>query len=214
MGGRKCWGPPQYIALAAVIAVHLVFLVSLVVASRSRQSPVKQFSEITALIFVPPARASRRSPVAAKQTRHPNAITPPLILRLPLTELEPGKLAPDIDRAPADWTATAQGAANRIAAPRTGTSFGFIPSQPDNVAQSPKSWWSTPVHHSGEQHRLDSGEWIVWISDSCFIVINTLSSEPPDEVMRGLREVIGFPDAHCPSKSGIARGDLFDSLPE
>ena len=42
-----------------------------------------------------------------------------------------------------------------------------------------------PLHEAGEQYRLATGEWIVWVSPRCFIV----SGVPPI----GLPDVVALP---------------------
>jgi hypothetical protein len=200
------------VALAGVIAIHLLLLVTFLLGSVSRRASVRPLGAITALILVP-APASRRRLVDTRQTRLPHAVAAPAIMPLPLPDVTPELWAPDLEPAPTDWAAAAQGAASRLAAPGTGTAIGVMPGQPDQSVRNPKSWWPVPEHHAGEQYRLDTGEWIVWVSDTCFFTTDPPHSEPPDEVMRGF-QFLGIPGKHCVGRSSTVRGDLFESLPE
>jgi len=128
----------------------------------------------------------------------------------PIAPVEPLKLpAPQIDfpigaDTSIDWLAEAGRAAEAAtAAPHT-RSFGEIPKAPSWLGSS----HSGPTHSAGEQYRFEDGEWIVWVSDRCFIV-----SEPPP---------LGMPDVFarslgthtvCQAPPGPGEGELFKDLP-
>jgi hypothetical protein len=74
---------------------------------------------------------------------------------------------------------------------------------PDLTTPQKSVFPEPPAHHAGEQHRLDSGEWIVFVSDNCYQISSAIPA---------LDNGIGQ-STFCLDSSGTSRGDLFDQLP-
>jgi hypothetical protein len=105
---------------------------------------------------------------------------------------------------PIDWADQAHAVADSVTADtdRRDTRSARITTAPR------KSVFSKPAaHHAGEQHRLDTGEWIVFISDNCYQISSAM---PPVPVAAGNG---AGQSTFCLDDSDTPRGDLFDQLP-
>jgi hypothetical protein len=172
---------------------------TLVLRPATRSSSQGNF--VSTLIFlstpVPPAAsAKRRSQVA-------NEIAP-------LAPVEPLNVPPPQIDFPIgadtsiDWLAEAGRAAEAAtAAPHT-RSFGEIPQAPSWLGSS----HSAPTHWAGEQYRLETGEWIVWVSGRCYI-----ASEPPPLAMPDVFARSLGTHTVCQAPPGPREGELFKDLP-
>jgi hypothetical protein len=102
-----------------------------------------------------------------------------------------------------DWAAEARRAAPGVTAPQKFREFGRIADA--GSRQGPRR--SAPPHEAGEQYRDEFGEWIVWVSDRCYLVSDTPTLGMPQVLARSLpsRTV-------CQADSG-PRSDLFKDLP-
>jgi hypothetical protein len=100
-----------------------------------------------------------------------------------------------------DWNAEARRAAAAVTAAPSVREFGRTPK--GGFAEGPKN--SAP-RMAGEQYR-EGGDWIVWVSDRCYIVSAVPPVGLPDVLARSIptRTV-------CKGNSG-PRSDLFKDLP-
>jgi len=100
-----------------------------------------------------------------------------------------------------DWGAEAERAAAAAIEAKKFREFG----QHGSAQSAPQV--RAPAHQAGEQYRLETGEWIVWVSDRCYIVSGPPPLGMPDVIARSIpaRRV-------CQGDSG-PRGDLFRDLP-
>jgi hypothetical protein len=78
---------------------------------------------------------------------------------------------------------------------------------PDLTTPQKSVFPEPPAHHAGEQHMLDTGEWIVFISDNCYQISSAIPTVPI-----ALGNGIGQ-STFCLDNSSTPRGDLFDQLP-
>jgi len=211
MGAKKNWGPAQYTALAAVIAIHLALLVIFVVASKSRQSSREQIPEITALIFVP-APTSRRGPVAALPNQLRIAIAPQQNLPLPLAEPTPEapqqpRNEPPHNQEFVDWAASAQRAAKELLASEA--------TEHERNAKMGTGWW---LAQDAKQRRRTPGPAFPWshqpqtswvdFDPNSLVITFTLGRRCQLSVfllVPGFGCVVGYLDPEP------GRGDLFDS---
>jgi hypothetical protein len=120
---------------------------------------------------------------------------------------------PTLDEKPApfDWSESARQAAARIAEPQTIKEYGNLPNQDETDGRVAPSLSAVPDHHVGDESRIDTGEWLVWISDSCFIVLDPGDFGPPDEVMRGM-QFLGYKNKRCLENGSALRADMLDKL--
>jgi len=105
---------------------------------------------------------------------------------------------------PIDWADQAHAVADTIAA-NTDAREGHL--APDLTTPQKSIFPEAPAHHAGEQHRLDTGEWIVFISDNCYQISSAIPAVPT-----ALDNGIGQ-STFCLDNSNTPRGDLFDQLP-
>jgi hypothetical protein len=105
---------------------------------------------------------------------------------------------------PIDWADQAHTVADSIAE-NTGAREGR--SAPDLTAPQKSIFPEPPAHHAGEQHRLDTGEWIVFISDNCYQISSSIPAVPTAPG-NGIGQ-----STFCLDDSNTPRGDLFDQLP-
>ncbi len=102
-----------------------------------------------------------------------------------------------------DWAAEARRAAGGVTAPQKFREFGRTPGA--GSGQGPRR--SVPAHEAGEQYRDEFGEWIVWVSDRCYLVSDTPTLAMPWVLARSIpsRVVCQADSEH--------RSDLFKDLP-
>jgi len=185
-------------ACAAVIALHAGLLITLGVALRTadRRSPAAELISTLILLPAPPVR----SPPAAKQR--------PTFLgeQIPLDSVEPPTLPPPETPLPitpgtsVDWAAEAGRAAAAVTEAKKFREFGHRSAQSGSQPR-------TPAHQAGEQYRLETGEWVVWVSDRCYIVSGAPPLGMPDVIARSI-------PAHTVCRDdSAAQGELFKDLP-
>jgi hypothetical protein len=199
MGGPGTWSVRRGVAFAAVVALHAGLVITLTLALRPPTRSSSQGNFVSTLIFlstpVPPAASARRRSQIATGIA-------------PLAPVEPLNVPPPQIDFPIgadtsiDWSAEARRAATAVTSAPNFREFGRSPKADLQQGAHPAA-----AHTAGEQYRDEDGEWIVWVSDRCYIV----SGIPP----------LGLPDilAHsiptrsvCQGDSG-PRSDLFKDLP-
>lgn len=190
---------PKYLIFLLVLGLHGTLMI-LLVSFRYRVSLPPPARAIE-LFFVPSINSPKSRAATGLQlppdTRlpplQPNAITLPPIWGAPTGD------ASGNDQI--DW----EGEARRAAA---AAAQKIAPgSRLDSEPSDGSNWWPAPEHHAGEQTRLDTGEWMVWISDHCYQISSGLPS-PNGSLGASL------PTTICPQPSNEPRGDLFKDLPE
>jgi len=199
VGGPGSRGLGRGIAFAAVVALH-AGLVILTVSLRTPTSP-SSTEFVSALIFLtapPPPPASSNRP------------RPPLAVEAsPVVPLEPPTAVPPLIGFPLsedtviDWAAEARRAAAGMTAPQKFREFGRTPSP--GSGQGPRR--SAPAHEAGEQYRDEFGEWIVWVSDRCYLVSDTPALGLPQVLARSI------PSRTVCQADSEPRSDLFKDLP-
>ena len=200
MGGPSTWRVRRVTAFAVVIALHaaLFFILTLALHTSTRPFPSAEF--ITTLITVqpPPLPAiNRPHPPIPDENTSASPVQPPIAPPPQISEQSGG--GPSID-----WSAQAERAARAaVAAPRT-RSLGELPQVPDWTHSATPS----PKHYAGEQYGLGTGEYIVWVSDRCYIVSERAPLGTPDVIARSrvTRTV-------CTTAQGPWGGELFKDLP-
>jgi hypothetical protein len=202
MGGSRASSPGRAVASGVVVAAHAGVLLILSIALERRTRPSLPAGSVSTLILlaVPslaPAPRDRRRRGAIEESA---PIEPLALPPIPPPDIE----LPGGAHAPIDWLAEAGRAAQAATtAPHT-RSFGEIPQAPSWLG-SPRS---APEHRAGEQYRLETGEWIVWVTDRCYIVSEPQPLAMPDVFARSL----GTPIT-CQAPPGPPPGELFKGLP-
>jgi hypothetical protein len=195
MGGPGSWSLRRTAALGAVIALHGGLLILLITLRAPAERPAASGFVSTFVVLSPlPAAAPRRErPRASYQLAPVAPVEPPAApppVRLPST--------PDTS---IDWDAQAGHAAAAVTAPDEFREFGHGPRT--ETGPGPPG----PAHQSGEQYRLDTGEWVVWVSDRCYIVAGVPPIGLPDVLARSIPTSTVCRDDSPPP------GQLFKELP-
>jgi hypothetical protein len=186
------------VAFAAVIVLHAALVITLGIALRTapRRSPVAE--AISTFILLPAPAV----PAPPPEIQRPSSLGE----RVPLEPVEPPTLPPEMSLpitpgTYVDWGAEAGRAATAMTEPMKFREFGHH----GRAESAPQS--RTPAHQAGEQYRVEAGEWIVWVSDRCYIV----SGVPP----LGVADVIArsIPTHTVCQGDSATRGDLFQELP-
>ena len=200
MDDRKIWRPSRYGVLLVVLALHVTVIALLIASSNVRLSvPTVTLIEV---VFPPPATAQRvRTITAPSPPLEVTRVTPSVDATLSLSP----QLVPAVGTfgIPIDWADQVRTVADSVAA-NTDTRESVLapgPTPQKSIFAEP------PAHHAGEQHRLDTGEWIVFISDNCYQISSAIPTVPI-----ALGNGIG-PSTFCIDNSNTPRGDLFDQLP-
>jgi hypothetical protein len=198
----KAWRPARYGVFLVVLAFHVTMLVFLIASSKTVRllMPTVTLIEVP---FLPPATAQRvRTDTSPSPPLDMTRVTPSVDATLSLSP----ELVPAVGTfgVPIDWADQAHTVADSIVA---NTDARESQLTPDLTAPQKSIFPEPPAHHAGEQHRLDTGEWIVFISDNCYQISSAIPT-----VSTALDNGIGQ-STFCLDNSNTPRGDLFDQLP-
>lgn len=185
-------------ACAAVIALHAGLVITLGVSLRTAGRRSYAAPVISTLILLP--RQTARSPPPEKERPYSFSSQAPLEPVGPPNILPPEFSLPISPETSIDWGAEAGRAAAQVTEAKKFREFGHHGS-----AQAPQS--RGPAHQAGEQYRLETGEWIVWVSDRCYIVSSVPPLGMPDVIARSI------PTRRVCQGDSAPRGDLFKDLP-
>jgi len=183
-------GTPRFTIFIVVVAVHLAVLGLMMAQSRigipsgSTDTPVE-------VMFFPPTKLPKvRFENARPQRLNADTAITVTLPGLTAPSLSPPSSGTDGNGAAVNWAAEAHRAAQAVEIRRN---------HPPNVAISSSPWsdWWPREHHAGERYKTESGDWIVWISSSCYQIARwgpgALGSTPPQTV--------------CPRQPDTPRGD-------
>jgi hypothetical protein len=196
------WRLSRYLTLAAVLALHAVLLAALLVTSRYKilLAPPNQPIELLYLPASPPRETRPAQPLTfSPETLLPSLPSNALTIVAPL----PAFPMNDAGRRDVDWGEEQRRAAEAFANTSAAPIMGDKPNPPSSASSSSLP---DPRHHAGEQFKLDTGDWIVWINDYCYQI-----SEWAPRAGGSLGVLL--PDTICPGESAT-RSDLFQDLPE
>ena len=172
-------GTPRFTIFLAVVVVHLAVLALLTEQSRIGISSAATDTAVE-VVFLPPTKPPKVRFDSARYQRS-NADTA-------ITVTLEGLTAPSLS--PPSPGTDGNGAVNWAAeAHRAVQAFEIRRDHPPSVAISSSSpwtdWWPRE-HHIGDRFKTDSGDWIVWISASCYQVARwgpgAFGSTPPQTV--------------------------------
>jgi hypothetical protein len=202
MGGSRASTPGRAVALGVVIAAHAGVLLVLSIAPDRRTRPPPPAGPVGTLILMSlPIRATASPEQRLRRNVEATAPIEPLALPpIPAPDIE----LPGEGHAPVDWLAEAGRAAEAATTAPPTRSFGKVPRAPSWLGSSR----SAPAHQAGDQYRLEAGEWIVWVSDRCYIVSEPAPLGMPDVFARSLGTHMA-----CQAPSGPPPGELFKDLP-
>ena len=198
MGGPNTWTLRRVIVVGAVAALHAGLLIILTISVRPttrRSSPADFITTFISLPSPPAPAVSNRRPQVPEENA-PISPVEPLSIPLPQISVQIGA------DTSIDWDSEARRAADAATGTAHTREFGRTPVAPPWLGPSR----SALKHQAGEQYRSDTGEWIVWVSDRCYIVSGVPPLGMPDVLARSIptRTV-------CAGDSG-PRSDLFKDL--
>ncbi len=165
MDESRPWDLSRFTILVCVLALHMALLALLVRASRGEIPPLANEPSVE-LLYLPPAVLPK---VRAENLR-PRRLSGPTALSVVAPDLNPSLPSGQSSSASngagsgVDWAAEARRAlqAYEIRSHRP-------PSNP-SVSGGPaeENWWPRARHYAGEQYKTANGDWIVWVSESCY----------------------------------------------
>jgi hypothetical protein len=140
-------------------------------------------------------------PVPSSGARGPRTSreSAPVIPVEPLTA-PPPEITPNAPGSSIDWSEEARRAASALTEPGTFREFGHQPKA--DSEHKPRS----PAHQVGEQYRIDA-EWVVWVSERCYIVSGVPPIGLPDVLARSI------PTRTVCTDNSPPPGELFKDLP-
>jgi hypothetical protein len=200
MDEPRRWGRTRYAALLGVLAAHLAVLTSLLIAAKTplAATPIMPAIELlilpqTAAPAVPPRTASPDRP--KKLASIPYAPPTGSLTMAPL-DSDSDEISP-----PIDWALEAHDAAASI-----------INDSSSIESKSPTPFWNSSfsqpsLHHKGEQIPTTDGRWIVFVSDNCYQLSQSITA-----ITNATNTGVGI-QTYCTRQSKTARGDLFEQLP-
>jgi hypothetical protein len=164
MHESNVWGAQRFTTLFVVLALHWALLALFLTASRTPVIPDSTIDPVEVMFF-PPTKAPK--------VRFENARLQRLTADTAISITLPGVAAPalsppssgtDGDGAAVNWAAEAHRAVQAVEIRRN---------HPPSVAISSSTlwtdWWPRE-HHAGDRFKTENGDWIVWISASCYQV--------------------------------------------
>jgi hypothetical protein len=202
MDDSKAWRPSRYGVILLVLVFHVTMIAFLIASSKTLRLllPTATLIEVP---FLPPATAQRvRTDTSPSAPLDMTLVTPSVDAILSLSpELIP---AMGTFGVPIDWADQAHTVADSIIANTDDRESRLTP---DLTTAQKSIFPEPPAHHAGEQHRLDTGEWIVFISDNCYQISSAIPTVPT-----ALDTGIGQ-STFCLDNANTPRGDLFEQLP-
>jgi hypothetical protein len=193
------WGARRFLTLLAVLALHAGFLALLIMTS-GRQNFAAPANQAVELMFLPPPKVPKvrieNAPLQHRLTT--NAAISVTLPGLNAPSLSPPTSGADGEASTVDWAAEAH---------RAVQAFEIRRDHPSRNALS--SAWNGALpgeHHACDLFKTDSGDWIVWISASCYQIARSGASgvfAPSSAQSQTI----------CPRRLDMPRGNLVSQLP-
>jgi hypothetical protein len=165
------WGLSRYAALMTVLAVHLALL-ALMLSQTRTSSLVSPANDPVELVYLPPPQIPKIRAETSPPRRLSGAtaiwLSPP-VLESDSAALTPTAASSDGDGSGVDWKAEAGRAvqAFEIRSHRPRSDY----SMPGDAAE--EKWWPRSRHRVGEQFKTAGGDWIVWVSETCYQIASS-----------------------------------------
>jgi hypothetical protein len=158
------WGLQRYLTLLGVLAVHVVLLAAIFVASRT-EMVAQLIDDAVEVQFLPaptlPKIRAENIRMRGANGNLASSTMPPM-----LDSAAPGAAASGSDSGSGsgvDWKAEAR---------RAVRAYEIRTRQPPDslLTGSPaeEHWWPRTRHYAGEQFKTPNGDWIVWIDTDCY----------------------------------------------
>ena len=158
-------------------------------------------SDPVELVYLPPAGFPKIRAENARPTRIKGdtvAAMEPLLLGSMESARAPAAAASQGNGSGVDWKAEARRAVQAFEI------RSHAPEASDLLTGSPAEdwWWPRTRHNAGDQYKTANGDWIVWISSSCY----QIAVAGPSAFAPGAR----LPQTLCPGVSAAPRGKPSD----
>jgi hypothetical protein len=183
-------GTPRFTIFLAVVVAHLAILGLLTEQSRIGIPSASTNSAVEVMFFSPTEVPRVRVENARLQRVNADTAITATLPGLTAPSLSPSSPGTDGNGAAVNWVAEAHRAVEAVEIRRN---------HPPNVAISSSPWndWWPREHHAGERYKTESGDWIVWISSSCYQIARwgpgAFGATPPQTI--------------CPRQPDTSRGD-------
>ena len=199
MHERQRWGRLRYVALLAVLVLHVAVLAGLIIAANTRIHMTAAAPPIELLTL--PQNPTPTIPPPALSDRSKKVEATPLAPPPDALSVVPPNASSDVVGPPIDWAQEAHNAAASIAK--------GAPALPDTNPAPPANspFAAPPAHHKGEQIPTADGRWIVYVTNDCYQVSKSITS-----ITNASNNGMGL-QTYCTRHSKTPRGDLFDQLP-
>jgi hypothetical protein len=190
MGESNVWGTQRFVTLFVVLALHLAVLALLLMISPTRGPPASADNPVEVMFFPPTKVPKVRFENARPQRLNADTAITVTLPGLAAPSLSPPSSGTEGNGATVNWVAEAHRAVQAVEIRRN---------HPPNVAISSSPWsdWWPREHHAGDRFKTESGDWIVWISASCYQIARwgpgAIASAPAQTV--------------CPHQPDSSRGD-------
>jgi hypothetical protein len=163
MGESNVWGTQRFVTLFVVLALHLAVLALLLIISPTRGPPASADNPVEVMFFPPTKVPKVRFENARPQRLNADTAITVTLPGLAAPSLSPPSSGTEGNGATVNWVAEAHRAVQAVEIRRN---------HPPNVAISSSPWsdWWPREHHAGDRFKTESGDWIVWISASCYQV--------------------------------------------
>jgi hypothetical protein len=138
MDQSKVWGRSRYATLLVVLGLHVAMLAVLLTAP-GPQSIAVSANEPVQLLFIPP----------------------PVMPKIRAENASPRRLRGNTSISVAPPVLNANSALAPAGSGSEGNGAGV-----DWAAEA--HWWPQAPHHAGDQFKTPSGDWIVWVNESCY----------------------------------------------
>jgi hypothetical protein len=161
------WGVSRYTTLVGVLAAHAAVLAALLTAWFVPELYAVASPPPLELVYLTPPQPPK---VRAEDTP-PRRLSAPTALALAPPEVEAVSLSTPASAtvgsghgSGVDWLAEARRAMQayeirRTEHPAVTATFG---------SPAEENWWPRTRHQAGDQYKTPNGDWIVWISSSCY----------------------------------------------
>jgi hypothetical protein len=198
----QAWNRSKTAALAATVLLH-VLLIGWIAMLRF-EAPLTAVVESVPLWF--PALPPRPPPpISAERLPVPGISVEPQTVPFPVPSVPVSEGEPD-----RDWYGDARDAAGAIGGGPKRKAFGETPKAPESRPNEvfPPSIYPKPLARVGTTYRTPEGELILWVSDNCYISLESQSLTMQDfhKAREGIRR------CNLPLGKHKPRGDFFDHL--
>jgi hypothetical protein len=159
------WNFSRSLILFIVLTLHVAVVAVLMMAPRAAGPPDPMQTSVE-LVYLPPVNL----PKVRSEAVLPRRLSGEKYIPVAPPTLDASLLSPESSAGSVGSGSGVNWAAEARRALQAYEIRNHRPPHNNSVSGSPaeEHWWPRTRHHAGEQYKTDSGDWIVWISDSCY----------------------------------------------